>query len=69
MKEKGINIKGSIPFSKKNKKIVSEYSPDCKLIPSNILKALIKTKILKIVKNVEIFPSAKVLFNTVDLRK
>ena len=69
MNEKGINIKGSMPLITKNKKIVSEYSPDCKLIPSNILKAFIKTKILKMVKNVEIFPSAKVLFNKVDLKK
>ena len=47
MNEKGINIKGSMPLIIKNKKIVSEYSPDCKLIPSNILNAFIKTKILK----------------------
>ena len=69
MNDKGINIRGSIPLNKKNKKIVSAYNPDCKLTPSNILKAFIKTKKLKIVKKIDILPKAKVLFKIVDLKK
>ena len=69
MNDNGINIRGSIPLVKKNKKIVSEYNPDCKFIPSNMLKAFMKTKKLKIVKKIDILPKAKVLFSIVDLKK
>jgi len=52
IRTKEISTKTPLYINTKNKKI--EYKPDCKLMPSNILKALINNKKHKIVKIIDI---------------